>query len=144
MCIHSDSEGFSVRRVPKISLLELMQCSNTSHSAESTAQRLLQYIATQYSGVDPEDLTATQTVSHTHPCIHVYIHVCTCFDERREGRKKETRSNKQTNKRQSNTAHPRQSLTVYMSYMYMYLGWDSNPRHVHVHVHVHVCACIMS
>ena len=41
--------------------------------------------------------------------------------DEKEGRKKQARSNKQT--RQSNTAHPRQSLKMSC------LGWDSNPRH---------------
>ena len=84
-----------MRRVPKISLLELMQCSNTSHSAESTAQRLLQYIATQYSGVDPEDLTATQTVSHTHPWIHVHMYVHVLMRDEKEERSKQGQTNKQ-------------------------------------------------
>ena len=47
-------------------------------------------------------------------------HVYTMRDER----KKQARSNKQT--RQSNTAHPRQSL--FLEKMSC-LGWDSNPRH---------------
>ena len=38
--------------------------------------------------------------------------------DEKEGRKKQARSNKQT--RQSNTAHPRQSMYMYM-YMYMYM-----------------------
>ena len=45
-----------------------------------------------------------------------------------EERKKQARSNKQT--RQSNTAHPRQSL--FLEKMSC-LRWDSNP-HVHVNV----------
>ena len=49
--------------------------------------------------------------------------------DEKEERKKQARSNKQT--RQSNTAHPRQSL--FLEKMSC-LGWDSNPRHVHVHV----------
>ena len=71
---------------------------------------------------------------------------------------KEERSKQSTNKqtRQSNTAHPRQSL--FLEKMSC-LGWDSNPRHstlyctcmllsacvhtcIHVHVHVHVCCCL--
>ena len=43
---------------------------------------------------------------------------------KKKGRKKQARSNKQT--RQSNTAHPRQSL--FLEKMSC-LGWDSNPRH---------------
>ena len=53
-------------------------------------------------------------------CIIIINVQCTCFNERcrrKEGRKKQARSNKQT--RQSNTAHPRQSLSL--SNMYMYL-----------------------
>ena len=65
-----------------------------------------------------------------HPCVytrsvnHMYCTctVYTCFNERREGRKKETNKVKQTT-RQSNTTHPRQSLfLIKMSC----LGWDSN------------------
>ena len=44
--------------------------------------------------------------------------------DEKEERKKQARSNKQT--RQSNTAHPRQSL--FLEKMSC-LGWDSNPRH---------------
>ena len=45
--------------------------------------------------------------------------------DEKEERKKQARSNKQT--RQSNTAHPRQSL--FLEKMSC-LRWDSNPRHV--------------
>ena len=44
--------------------------------------------------------------------------------DEKEERKKQARSNKQT--RQSNTAHPRQSLFLEKISC---LGWDSNPRH---------------
>ena len=49
--------------------------------------------------------------------------------DEKEERKKQARSNKQT--RQSNTAHPRQSL--FLEKMSC-LGWDSNPRH---------CTCVL-
>ena len=42
--------------------------------------------------------------------------------DEKEGRKKQAKSNKQ----QSNTAHPRQSLFLRKMSC---LGWDSNPRH---------------
>lgn len=62
--VHIDSvEGYSVRHVPKISLLELMQSPSDTNSAESTAQRLLQSIAAQFSSVDIDDMSVTQTVS---------------------------------------------------------------------------------
>ena len=51
-----------------------------------------------------------------------------------EMRRKKERS-KQGQTRQSNTAHPRQSL--FLEKMSC-LGWDSNPRHSILHVHVHV------
>ena len=44
--------------------------------------------------------------------------------DEKEERKRQARSNKQT--RQSNTAHPRQSL--FLEKMSC-LRWDSNPRH---------------
>ena len=49
---------------PKISLADLMRNAGSSvQSAESTAQRLLQFIATQYSGVEStEDISNTSTV----------------------------------------------------------------------------------
>ena len=51
--------------------------------------------------------------------------------DEKEERKKQARSNKQT--RQSNTAHPRQSL--FLEKMSC-LRWDSNPRHSILYVHV--------
>ena len=48
----------------------------------------------------------------------MYIHVL--MRDEKEGRKKQARSNKQT--RQSNTAHPRQSLFLRKMSC---LGWDS-------------------
>ena len=48
-----------------------------------------------------------------------------CFNERSEGRKKEASKVKQII-RQSNTAHPRQSLFLRKMSCF---GWDSNPRH---------------
>ena len=59
-------------------------------------------------------------------CLHVlymYMYIFLMRDENEE-RKKQARSNKQT--RQSNTAHPRQSLFLEKISC---LGWDSNPRH---------------
>ena len=55
--------------------------------------------------------------------------------DEKEERKKQARSNKQT--RQSNTAHPRQSL--FLEKMSC-LRWDSNPRHSHVRTctYIHV------
>ena len=56
-------------------------------------------------------------------------------DERRkEGRKEEASKVKQTTK-QSNTAHPRQSLFLRKMSC---LRWDSNPRHSTHVIHVHV------
>ena len=52
--------------------------------------------------------------------MYMYIHVLM-----REGRKKEASKVKQTT-RQSNTAHPRQSLFLRKMCC---LGWDLNPRH---------------
>ena len=51
---------------------------------------------------------------------NIYIYICTCFNEynEKEGRKKQTR--------QSNIAHPRQSLFLRKMSC---LRWDSNPRH---------------
>ena len=46
-----------------------------------------------------------------------------CMRDEKEGRKKQARSNKQT--RQSNTAHPRQSLFLRkMSYVYTSVGLE--------------------
>ena len=66
------------------------------------------------------DCTSALTFTNTA------VPTCTCLNERRkkEERKKQARSNKQT--RQSNTAHPRQSLFLRKMSC---LGWDSNPRH---------------
>jgi hypothetical protein len=63
-------DGPTLPKVPKISLLELMQCCTNLHSAESTAQRLLRFIATQYSVGDTEDRINTQTVSS-----HMYMYM---------------------------------------------------------------------
>ena len=57
--------------------------------------------------------------------------------DEKEERKKQARSNKQT--RQSNTAHPRQSL--FLEKMSC-LGWDSNPRHVHLNDHIIHCKAL--
>ena len=57
--------------------------------------------------------------------IHVRVHVRVLMRDEKEGRKKQARSNKQQ-LRQSNTAHPRQSL--FLPKMSC-LRWDSNPRH---------------
>ena len=57
-------EGFSARHVPKICLLEVMQSASDNNSAESTAQKLLQFIASQFSEVDMDDMNVTQTVSY--------------------------------------------------------------------------------
>jgi run domain Beclin-1 interacting cysteine-rich containing protein len=57
------ADGFSLQKAsPRISLLELMRSSSSAVSAESTAQRLLQFIASQYSGVDAEDVSGSSTV----------------------------------------------------------------------------------
>ena len=48
--------------------------------------------------------------------------------DEKEERKKQARSNKQT--RQSNTAHPRQSLFLEKMSCFR---WDSNPRHSHMY-----------
>ena len=67
-------EGFSARHVPKICLLEVMQSASDDNSAESTAQKLLQFIASQFSEVDMDDMNVTQTVSYLfYLCyIHTY------------------------------------------------------------------------
>ena len=52
------------------------------------------------------------------------MHLNVLMRDEKEERKKQARSNKQT--KQSNTAHPRQSL--FLEKMSC-LGWDSNPRH---------------
>ena len=88
-CCHVDSvDGFSLQKhTPKISLLELLQFSGNVHTAESTAQRLLQFIATQYSGVESEDITNGHNVSLIWfvcvcvcvcMCVCVYVCVCVC------------------------------------------------------------------
>ena len=63
-----------------------------------------------------------------HVATHVHVYTCTCIHvlmrDEKGGRNKQARSNKQT--RQSNTAHPRQSLFLRKMSC---LGWDSNPRH---------------
>ena len=69
--------------------------------------------------------------------------------DEKEERKKQARSNKQT--RQSNTAHPRQSL--FLEKMSC-LGWDLNPRHsilrqsatnmyMYMYMYTH-CICTMN
>ena len=50
--------------------------------------------------------------------------------EEKEGRKKQARSNKQTT-RQSNTAHPRQSLHTH--YLALNLSWQQEPSHLFLH-----------
>ena len=78
----------------------------------------------------------------TYACIHVHMHTCRymfLMRDEKEGRKKQARSNNQT--RQSNTAHPRQSL---FQRKMSCIGWDSNTRHsIHVdtciHVQMHIC-----
>ena len=65
VCVDS-MDGFSLQKsAPRISLLELMRTTEGGRvqTAESTAQRLLQFIATQYSGVDTEDMGTSTTVS---------------------------------------------------------------------------------
>ena len=66
-----------------------------------------------------------------HKCIYYSpkpggntVHVIMRHTCKKEGRKKQARSNKQT--RQSNTAHPRQSLFLRKMNC---LGWDANPQH---------------
>ena len=59
-------------------------------------------------------------VSNIQYAIYVYM-----LRDEKEGRKKEASKVKQTT-RQSNTAHPRQSLFLRKMSC---LGWDSNPRH---------------
>ena len=59
--------------------------------------------------------------------------------DEKEERKKQARSNKQT--RQSNTAHPRQSL--FLEKMSC-LRWDSNPRHSTLQTeHVHTLSYLL-
>ena len=62
----------------------------------------------------------TCTTQHVSWMVYIYMFL----NERWEGRKKEASKVKQT--RQSNTAHPRQSL--FLEKMSC-LRWDSNPRH---------------
>ena len=49
---------------------------------------------------------------HVHASCNIHVHVHVLMRDEKKERKKQARSNKQTNKqtRQSNTAHPRQSL----------------------------------
>ena len=74
----------------------------------------------------------------SHSCtvlyMEIYMHSTLAFKkvdvhvvmrDEKEGRSKQVWSNKQTT-RQSNTAHPRQSLLLRKMSC---LGWDSNPRH---------------
>ena len=70
-------------------------------------------------------LSRVQSVVGLSPTQGSYVHVCVLMRDEKEGRKKQARSNKQQ-LRQSNTAHPRQSL--FLTKMSC-LGWDSNPRH---------------
>jgi run domain Beclin-1 interacting cysteine-rich containing protein len=57
-------DEFSLQKsTPKISLVDLMRNAGSAvQSAESTAQRLLQFIAAQYSGVESEDIGNSSTV----------------------------------------------------------------------------------
>ena len=57
-------DEFSLQKsTPKISLVDLTRNAGSGvQSAESTAQRLLQFIAAQYSGVESEDVGNTSTV----------------------------------------------------------------------------------
>ena len=57
-------DKFSLQKsTPKISLVDLMRNAGSAvQSAESTAQRLLQFIAAQYSGVESEDIGNSSTV----------------------------------------------------------------------------------
>ena len=68
---------------------------------------------------------ATRPRSHNRfHTLYVYAYMYMLLRDEKEERKKQARSNKQT--RQSNTAHPRQSL--FLEKMSC-LRWDSNPRH---------------
>ena len=57
---------------------------------------------------------------HVELHVHVHVHVHVLMRDEKEGRMKQARSNKQT--RQSNTAHPRQSLFLRKMSC---LRWDS-------------------
>ena len=67
--------------------------------------------------------------SRLHSRKHVgpgkQMYTCMLMRDGKEGRKKKASKVKQTT-RQSNTAHPRQSLLLRKMSC---LGWDSNPRH---------------
>ena len=87
-------------------------------------------------------------VNYMYMCIYMYMHVRFLMRDEKKERKKQARSNKQT--RQSNTAHPRQSLFLRKMTC---LGWDSNPRHstlqterstTELPMHVHVYYQCMS
>ena len=72
-------------------------------------------------GLPTHKITYTEMYGYTmvkrQLYIYIYIHVL-MRDEKKE-RKKQARSNKQT--RQSNTAHPRQSLFLEHVYMYIHV-----------------------
>ena len=89
--------------------------------------------------------TCTCLASCSEHIILCTVNTCTCFNERRERRKKEASKVKQTT-RQSNTAHPRQSLflsclgpgvtrthdTLHFRHVYIHV------LHVAIYIHVQV------
>ena len=88
--------------------------------------------------------TCMSTVHHVYNMTdaYMYIHVCihVLMRDEKEGRKKQARSNKQT--RQSNTAHPRQSLFPRkMSCLGSTQTHDIlHSRQSTLHVHVSTCS----
>ena len=80
------------------------------------------YLAVQYHAVSMGTCLGhviLDVLNLHNTCMYMFL-----MKDEKEERKKQTRSNKQT--RQSNTAHPRQSL--FLEKMSC-LRWDSNPRH---------------
>ena len=93
---------------------------NNFNSIETSYTYLYIYIQTKLPII--LTLLIPATLHHT---LHLFLSTtCTCVRDEKEERKKQARSNKQT--RQSNTAHPRQSL--FLEKMSC-LRWDSNTRH---------------
>ena len=72
-------------------------------------------------GAPPPTPPSPHGTGTVHVYLHVYLHVHVLMRDELEGRKKEASKAKQTT-RQSNTAHPRQSLFLRKMSC---LGWDS-------------------
>ena len=98
------------------------QCGEHTHSPLSVSP-LFYVCLLSYLCLSQADVYINCSQPSSLHCVYSgYIHVL--MRDEKEGRKKQARSNKQT--RQSNTAHPRQSLFLRKMSCLM---WDSNPRH---------------